>query len=64
MALARVVDREVGPAEGGQDGLQLWDDGTRGGDVVALMGEVAAFGADWVCRKWCQLCGLTMVERQ
>ena len=46
VALARVVDWEAEGAEGGEEGLDLGDDGACCRDGVALGGEVAAFFAD------------------
>lgn len=46
VAFARVIDWEIVGAEGGEKGLEAGDDGADGGDVVALVLEVAFGGAD------------------
>lgn len=41
MAFTSVVDWVSMGAEGGEEELDLWDDGACGSQVVTLMGEVA-----------------------
>ena len=47
MAIASVVDGEGESAECGEEGLDVGNYLIDGREVVALMGEVAAFATDW-----------------
>lgn len=47
VSFAGVVDGEALLAEGGEEGSEARDDGEDGCYVVALVMEVAFFGADW-----------------
>ena len=47
MAFAGVVDWVTGCAEGVEERLDGGDYDASGEDIVALVGEVAAFFADW-----------------
>ena len=50
MAFAGVVDLEAGGSEGVEQGLDARNQSLDGGEGVALLGEVAAWRADYSCK--------------